>query len=281
MTGNEWAISGLSGPPSERLRVALWLLDNTAEVETRRIVQALQQESVGPIRQALERVLADRSGEPSATTSKVSDLSEAIDISDVPHLISHELSAAIGWVKRAVRDQLGVADGGQILDNVSRLERRIDSLVTLLKSEQPLSISGIDLEAVLRRNWPSHLDAPIWRPPVSTTSNILMTDVRLMELILANAFQNAIDATASSGVSRGVAIEWSFTDRRFWIRVSNPFLGSSFSIEDVERVSTTSKRGHQGIGVSLMQRAAARLNYGMSLVGSSGTANLTITGESA
>jgi hypothetical protein len=105
------------------------------------------------------------------------------------------------------------------------------------------------------------------------------TDDSLFTLLLSNAYQNAIEASKERDGYATVNVVWGTTPERFWVRISNPFAGNSFSLDHVLRVGLTSKAAHQGQGVTLMRSAATRLGLAFQIEGQSGLATLTLTGR--
>src|SRR4051812_23556898 len=100
---------------------------------------------------------------------------------------------------------------------------------------------------MVRDSWPDITSAPRFSPApdlVGRRVNI-QTDIGLFEMLLANAYQNAIDAALEVEDAAPISISWSEVGGRFWIRVSNAFSGSQFDIQDVQATGISTKTGHQ------------------------------------
>lgn len=282
--GNDWLEDGLaSTSPSERLRAAAHAKANPGVIHTRVLMRAIQRETVPQIRQLLNDVLLARDALHHADRSNTGR--DSPDVSDhVPELarlIRHELSPPIGWIRKAANLEISEFSRSRTGDAVNRLDRRIDALVSLIREGSALDLAPYDLEQTLRDCWPDMTGVPSAFSPSSELGGgrtEITTDLGLLEILLANIYQNAIDAAIECDDDRPVEVSWSAVGDRFWIRVSNPFAGSQFNIEDVETKGISTKSGHQGIGMALIKTAADRLGYGFRVAGRAGVATFSLSG---
>ena len=104
------------------------------------------------------------------------------------------------------------------------------------------------------------------------------TDEGLFSILLSNVFQNAIDASLDTSGSPTVQISWGYTDLNYWVRITNPFRGERFVLDDVLAVGSTSKMSHQGQGLALVLMVAERLGISVTLEGQSGVASFALSG---
>lgn len=280
----EWFDESLqSSSPSVRQRAALWIKSNPDAVQLRVLMRAMQSESVPQIRQVFNDVLVVRE---KLTNTAPLDQSEdeppsvQRQIPELARLIRHELSPPIGWIRKAGGREIDHFQRSATSDAVSRLERRIDALIALIREGSDLDLVECDLERTIRECWPDRTTAPIFKPApeLAGHSAIIDTDIGLFEILLANAYQNAIDASLEVEEPGPIEVSWSVVGDRFWVRISNPFAGTQFDVRDVETTGISSKSGHQGIGVSLIKTASEKLGYGFKIVGRGGVATFTITG---
>ena len=98
-------------------------------------------------------------------------------------------------------------------------------------------------------------------------------------MLLSNVFQNAIDASIDATGQVNTQVTWGYTDRNYWVRVTNPFQGNRFSLADVVDIGNSSKLAHQGQGLSLIKLVAGRLGLFVTLEGASGTASFSMSGQ--
>ena len=199
---------------------------------------------------------------------------------DIASLLLHELSPAVGWIRLAADLEISEYASSATERAVSKLQRRIDGLVALIKQSSELAMSEIDLVGLIRESWPDAASEPRIEPLVEKNSSslIIVTDETLLGVILGNAFQNALDAERESGGTGRVVTTWGHTSQRFWIQISNPFAGAHIRQSLVSIEGSTSKSGHIGHGLSIMATAARLLDMTFKLEGTSGTATLIIEG---
>ena len=278
----DWAEDALlSESPSNRLRAATWAKAHPNDLTISALIRALQSEPVLQIRRILNDVIEARqiAAERPASAGEVAGASPNA-IPSLARLIRHELSPPIGWIRRAGSREIDDFAGSATNDALNRLERRIDALIALIKSDSGLEIGEIDLERLLRETWPDFTTSPQFAPAPDAVARtiVLWTDVGLLEMLLANAFQNAIDASSEVAAPLPINVSWGEASGRFWIRISNAFAGNQFDIGDVQATGISTKVGHQGAGISLIKSASARMGYGFKVSGRSGAATFTLTG---
>jgi hypothetical protein len=252
-------------------------------------MRALQTETVPQVRRLLLQVLESRqkstapshggaavisplTGEPPAHDAVVS---EQVDIAA---LVRHELSPAVGWIRLAADSEIESFATSKTNEAVRKLQRRIDGLVTIIKSGEDLNLRRLSLPHILVDNWPDTHTAPTVMPSEEEASIDIETDEGLFSILLSNVFQNAIDASGDAIGEASAQVTWGYTDQNYWVRVTNPFKGDRFALADVVDVGNSSKMAHQGQGLSLIQTVADRLGLAITLEGISGTASFSLSG---
>lgn len=235
------------------------------------------------IRQVFNDILTARESLTNATLSDSASQelpSKHGYVPELARLIRHELSPPIGWIRKAGSREITGFQRSATNDAVNRLERRIDALIALIREGSDLDLVECDLERTLRDCWPDLTVAPnfVPAPDLAGQPAIIFTDIGLFEILLANVYQNAIDASLEMEEERPIEVSWSLVGERFWVRVSNAFAGTQFDIQDVETTGISSKSGHQGIGLALIKTATEKLSYGFKIAGRSGVATFTLTG---
>lgn len=282
---SEWLDDSLnSDSPSARLRAAAWIKANPEDVPVRVLMRAMQRESVPQIRQVLNDVLAARESLSNATRSgSVSQelSSRTGPVPELARLIRHELSPPVGWIRKAGSREIKDFQRSATNDAINRLERRIDALIALIREGSDLDLTECNLERTLQDCWPDLTATPSFvpAPDLAGRPAMIVTDIGLLEVLLANVYQNAIDASLEMEDGRSIEVSWSIVGERFWVRVSNPFAGKQFDVQDVETTGISTKSGHQGIGLALIKTASEKLGYGFKIAGRSGVATFTLTGK--
>lgn len=278
-----------STAPTDRARAAGWLVQHPDAITTRALMKALQTETVPQVRRMLLQVLESRqkSTRPSTPDAAVASretgehepsdpvVPESVDIAA---LIRHELSPAVGWIRLAADSEIDSFGSSKTNEAVRKLQRRIDGLVAIIKSGEELNLRRLSLPHVLTENWPDTHTAPKVMPRADEASIDIETDEGLFSMLLSNVFQNALDASMEATGEAVALITWGYTDRNYWVRVTNPFKGNRFTLADVVVVGNSSKMAHQGQGLSLVQMVADRLGLAITLEGASGTASFSLSG---
>lgn len=280
-----------STAPSDRAKAAGWLVRHPQTITTRALMNALQNETVPQVRRLLLQTLESRQGPADAsrrdlgaagqdTDTRASDINVAeSEQVDVAALVRHELSPAVGWIRLAAYGEIESFGTSKTNDAVRKLQRRIDGLVAIIKSGEELNLHRFSLPHVLAENWPGTDNAPTVTPSAEEDAIDIETDEGLFAMLLSNIFQNAIDASIDATGQVNTQVTWGYTDRNYWVRVTNPFKGNRFSLADVLDIGSSSKLAHQGQGLSLIKMVAGRLGLSVTLEGASGTASFSMSGE--
>lgn len=279
-----------SSSPSSRAKAVGWLIQHPRAITTRALMNALQDETVPQVRRLLLRVQETRQRaldavdeEPKASSKALGSLTLAdqasvSDYVDIAALVRHELSPAVGWIRLAADSEIESFGSSKTNDAVRKLQRRIDGLVTIIKSSEGLNIRRISLPDILMEAWPDTGSVFQFTPTGEDRAIDIETDESLFSMLLSNVFQNAIDASVEATGTPAAHVTWGSTDRNFWVRVDNQFSGDRFSLADVVRVGNSSKMAHQGQGLLLIKTIAERLGFAISLEGFSGTASFSLSG---
>lgn len=254
-------------------------------------MRALQTETVPRLRSMLLQVLEQRQRSSGATKIQRPDAALppedrlsgpttqlASEQVDMAALIRHELSPAVGWIRLAADREIPNFGTSDTNEAVRKLQRRIDGLVAMIKAGEELNFRPVTIPNVLLDNWPDTRTTPNIEPPLGYQNIDIITDEGLFALLLSNVYQNAIDASVDLVGEPRVHITWGYTERNYWVRITNPFGGDRFTLRDVVAVGNSSKASHQGQGLSLIQSVAARLRIAITLEGQSGIASFSMSG---
>lgn len=278
-----------SSSPSDRAGAAAWLLDHPEEISVSDLMSALQAESVARVRQLLLRVseaqqapnyvnATTRESYGSSVEADAGSASELRQERETAALVRHELSPAIGWIRLAADDEISNFGESRTNAAILRLQKRIDALVAVLRSSEPVHLTKIPLQSLIRSSWP-----PVYALPELVASDgqadiEIETDEELFSFILMNVFENAADASLEAVGDVQVRVTWGRTDERFWVRVTNPFRGERLMLRDVVGLGISSKPGNRGRGLAEIRLVAERLGMSWDLSGTSGVASFVVSG---
>lgn len=278
--------------PSERTRAAQWLLSHATDQDLRLLVDARNSEAVPAIQRMLAQAIS-RVQEPSpqATPLRESEGNSYKEFSErnrpveivldsLSDLIRHETEPAIGWLRRSAARELGSDfEGSQTYQNIELLRRRLNGLQTLVSAQRMPNWTRRSLSSLIDGARP--IDIPETAvAKVAAPSDEIETDVGLFNLILGNAFTNAIEASTLASTA-AIRVETFVGNESFWVTVTNTFDGESFELEQMAHTGTSSKRAHKGLGLSAMSMAASRLGWQVSLSATGGTALFKLSGPSS
>lgn len=274
-----------SRSPFERQKAATWFAVHSEEGDSSFLASVVQRESVPSIRRLLLQALATRqaTNDPLTDTTLLGDLqSDRIEgmpdsrltSGDLSSMIWHELSPPIGWLASALREESASYESSAPWKALQSLERRLEGLVALLKLDEPLFLSSFSLSDAVAEAWPHGEVSPEVRLESGAESTLVTTDRGLLNTILANLLQNAVDA-APPGTP--IVVRIGVVGDKFWVRISNHFDGISFEGTDGLR-SVSTKSIQRGRGTGYIFLAARKLGIDISIKGQSGVAVASVTG---
>lgn len=275
-----------STSPSARARAALELKATPSSVQSLVLLKAIQAETVPRIRETLNEVLELRQRFGTGDNSHVEDVQaaaleveQAPTFPDIGRTIHHELEPAIGRLRSAANREIESFATSRTNTAIVKLVRRVEGLVALFKTRQDLEIREFDLGDLVVSSWPDSEGRPTMSGPAVAASAAIQTDEMLFCLLLANAFQNALDAASEIGEAHEVRADWGVAGERYWVTITNPFQGHHLNGVTVEGTGSTTKIDHQGHGLSLMKVAAELLAITFELRGDSGIATFALAGS--
>lgn len=281
-----------SSSPSDRASAAAWLLGHPEEISVSDLMSALQAESIARVRQLLLRVSEAQQAPNYANATTRESSGPWVDANAGPDtelrqeretaaLVRHELSPAIGWIRLAADEEISNFGESRTNAAILRLQKRMEALVAVLRSSEPLHLTKTPLRSLIRSSWP-----PVHALPELVASDgqediEIETDEELFSFVLMNVFENAADASLEALGDVQVRVTWGGTDERFWVRVTNPFRGEKLMLRDVVGLGVSSKPGNRGRGLAEIRLVAERLGVAWDLSGTSGVAAFVVSGARA
>ena len=277
-----------SSSPLVRARAIAALRLDPLAISSRDLLTALQMEPVPRLRLALNEILEARQKlsetDRPARDSQLESGDVAVSVKlehDFGSLIRHELSPAIGWIRRAANSELERFPESATNAAIRKLQRRLDGLVALTKEVNELRLEDAFLSDLLVESWPDPHSAPKLISESASEKRVVTvkTDISLFCTLMSNVYQNAIDAAATFDEPDSIQVAWGVSRNSYWIRVTNRFSGQRFALADVLTGGLTSKSGHQGQGLGVITSAARQLGLSFDIEGQSGTASSVLHGQ--
>lgn len=284
MNKDEFLIALSATLPSERMQAAQWALEHKLPADHQQLLlDAASKEGVPRVREAMAAALAqfDRQSSPrsDADSSEVPDVVTVLD--DLSGIIRHEMQPAIGWIRHAAKKEIVDFESSATNTAIEALLRRVNGLSELAAAHRIPAREIVSLGEILSKCISPEYPSSIFTlDPTDQPSDDILTDSGLMSLILINAVQNAADATRDLPPGEGqVLISTNVNEKRFWLTISNRFVGASFDFSGVSATGRTTKRGHRGLGTRIIDLAANRLGYEFDLKAAGATATFSLRGN--
>lgn len=283
------ALKGLQSQlPSERMRAAQWLLQARGlDAESDRLlVQAISAEQVPRIKSVLSAALAahragSRPPDQAALGGGDPEVASLLQVlQDLGGIVRHELQPAIGWLRFGAHAEIPDFETSETHKLIEALRRRVDGVVALAEAHRLPVFQPTSLGELLAACVPPDVPKNLFSIETGDELDVVYTDRGLFTLIVANAFQNAVDAVLGMPKGDGqVFVAVGLSERDFWLTISNAFAGASFELQNVVASGVTSKLDHRGLGARVMRLAAARLNYDLDLKAAGGVATFSLRGR--
>jgi C4-dicarboxylate-specific signal transduction histidine kinase len=181
----------------------------------------------------------------------------------------------------AVRELNGL-EGSELETEIARLEERMEGLISVLEVERaPIRYSVVELLDAVADSVPLHVTGiPDLALEVERDeATAIESDRNLLSVILRNALNNATDAlTDLPPEDRLLSARLLIDESTFQLSIFNTTVARSVESEEASISGITTKTGHRGYGLKIMQIAARRLGYEVRLDISGGLASLTLRG---
>ena len=209
-------------------------------------------------------------------------------IEETSALFLHELRPLIGLLEAAASDEIAHYESSRTRSSLERMRSLLEAIERLRKASAPVATQEFDLTDLvvriaadetkqgratldsLKENSEDDIDLvdgleqESWsvsvrlllarEDPVMTTG-----DPTLVEMALANALRNAIEAVLEVSDSKraDVTLNWGVTDSDSWVVVLDDGCGLPPGWERLAKVGTSTKKseGHLGMGLPIAQRA--------------------------
>lgn len=275
----------LSSLPSVRMQAVQWAIENTLPSEYESIlVKAASGEGVPRVRSAMSIALRQFS-RPILAEETYNAHEGKIEIAslldDLSGIIRHEMQPAIGWIRHAAKKEIPDFEASATNTATEALLRRVRGLSDLAAAHRLPSRESVSLSEIVSKCISTEYPASMFSlDSVDQPSDDILTDPGLLTLVLANAVQNAADASRDLPPGEGqILISTNVNEKRFWLTISNRFVGASFELSGVSASGRTTKRGHRGLGTRIIELATSRLGYEFDLKAAGATATFSLRGN--
>lgn len=264
-----------------RLEAARYLADHAGPEDEQPLREALARERIQWIRSALRRAIARVS--PRAT---VEPYETSIDRDDLPagfaaqvHAealettaaqLMHEIEPLLGSLRVAAMEEISGFDESNTCRALDRLDDFLAALSRLRKAASAPKNEEFSLDEVIDRciqDTSAPEGTQIQRS--GPLHCIVEGDRSLISLAFCNGLRNAIEATIVPGsdlTDRPIVVTWQTTNLECWISIVDVGIGFKGNLERAFQIGTTTKAGHLGMGLAIVEQAMTSMGGRVLLV---------------
>lgn len=279
MSSAEVALHSLKAiSPSERLAAARYFAANAESEHLFELRKALAKEKVSWVRRALEEAIGRCGLEATDTADDVvqpqisDDLLLQIQsraLQTTTGQIIHEIEPLIGRLKLAARDEIPDYPDSATSRAIQRLDSFLAALARLRRAASAPKFDEFPLDELVQEVISDNSDNERIIIQASGPEHfIVVGDRGLVQLCLSNGIRNAIEATAALDDEdvHPIVVTWSSTDTHNWVSIVDNGIGFKGNIQRALEIGTTTKDGHFGMGLAIVQQSIVSMSGRLDLV---------------
>lgn len=259
----------------DRLRGARCLVRTCTAEDTLALQAALSKETNRWVKTALKKALHSLNSETliaveAGTEDEEDRIVEQITaeaVEETTRRLVHEIRPVVGQLELAARAEIPDYEQSQTSVQWKRLDRLLTFIDTLSHAASSPIYKEFDLAGVLEALIAA--EAADSSPPVRCSGPkpfIVLSDSTFIEIIVANAVRNAIEASIGLHPTEPIVVTWGATDRDYWIAVLDRGCGLPAGSQKIFEIGSTTKKGHFGMGLATAKQAALSLNGAISFL---------------
>lgn len=237
------------------------------------LVDALNNETVPWIRHALNKAVARLSGSTEAAIEAISASTDDAEYQLIDEVrdhaletttktFTHEIEPILGVVQYFAQQEIQEYENSSTKRHLDRLKRLLEGIKTLGKVASAPQLEQFDLklsveDSVISEASNFDLDIHIAREEPLP----VVADRSYIELALTNGLRNAIESSqcVEDTLRQPITINFGRTAMDYWITVLDRGSGLKVSGSGIFNLGSSSKEGHEGLGLALSQRAMRSL----------------------
>lgn len=179
--------------------------------------------------------------------------------------ILHELRRTSGVIQLKARKEVEDYDRSDTKKSIKRLSNSLSALEKIENITREPTYEDFDIFQLLE-DTRENLQYPNITL-AGETPFIIRSDKSLLDLIITNALRNSIEACelTQDPESKEILVNWGVSEKSFYISVLDSGVGIHDS-KDYFEFGKSTKDDHPGIGLSLSERAARKMNGNISLI---------------
>lgn len=185
----------------------------------------------------------------------------------------HELRSVFGVTEYWARREIANFEESETQKHLARMRATLSAIdelgrASVMARSEEFTVSSVIAEEVeaARHNRDNVGDVRL----AGNEELVVRGDPSLVRVIIRNGVANALDVSAANGLS--VVLSWGESDRDYWISIIDHARALPRNVKKLFDFGTTTKTGHIGAGLALVQQAAVALG---------GNADLTTAADGA
>jgi signal transduction histidine kinase len=264
------ALALLDAPAADdRLRGARCLVRTCDPLDTPTLQVALSKEKNRWVKTALKKALQSvQIDEPAQVEAGAQDEEERIveqitaeAVEETTRRLVHEIRPILGRLELAATSEIPNYEHSETRAQWKRLDRLMSFIDTLSRAASSPVYKEFDLPPIIE----ALIAAETQNAEPSLRSAgpqpfIVLSDAAFLEIIVANAVRNAVEASTGLQPSEPIVVTWDATERDYWIAVLDRGCGLPSGSQKIFEIGSTTKKGHFGMGLATAKQAALSLN---------------------
>ena len=259
-----------SSTPDDRLRAARSLARTCVAEDLPALQAALAAEDNRWVKSALAKAIA--SINPQQSSAPISAGVEADEdhimeqiyaeaVEETTKRLVHELRPILGRLDVSASEEIADYEKSATKVQWKRLKEFLAAIDRLSQAASSPRYSEFDLAAAIEETVTAERgDGTVPFQSAGLKPMMIVGDSTYVQMILANALRNAVEATHPLPKKEAIVVTWGSTDKDFWISVLDRGCGLPAAAQRIFEIGTTTKKDHLGMGLALASQAASSLN---------------------
>lgn len=259
-----------SSIPDDRLRAARSLARTCVAEDLPRLNAALAAEDNRWVKSALAKAIA--SVQPHQSNAPISAGVEADEdhimeqiyaeaVEETTKRLVHELRPILGRLDVSASEEIKDYEKSATKLQWNRLKEFLAAIDRLSQAASSPRFTEFDLAAAIEETVAAEKgDGSVPIQSAGPKPMVIVGDATYIQMVLANAVRNAVEATQTQLKKEAIVVTWGSTDKDFWISVLDRGCGLPAAAQRIFEIGTTTKKDHLGMGLALASQAASSLN---------------------
>jgi signal transduction histidine kinase len=266
---------------TERLEAARFFAAHATAAEEQALREAAARETVTWIKSALRRAVARVS-----PTAQRADSLASVDTDELPKgfaaqifaealetttaQLLHEVEPILGSLRLSAESEISNFAQSNTKQNLDRLDEFLSALGRLRRAASAPKIDEFALDEAVGRC----IDELV-RPEglrllrAGPTPCVVDGDSSLVSLSISNGLRNAVEASVAANAPLEdvpITVSWGATDIDYWFSIVDQGIGFKGVIQKAFDIGSTTKEGHLGMGLAIVQQSMESLGGRVTLV---------------